>query len=355
MNVIRILSSFVISLLSCLQAACAYSHAPNIEAHSVVIISKDWDLNGKSVVLPEGVTLKFKNAKIYNGKLQGNHTKIAGNVDAIFDKVEISGTWNVPVISTDMFVNLDYDNSLRDVIALTDNNVQNKVIIEKGDYLFSLDKFNQTGIIVGSNTSIIINGNLKLKRNSLRNYDIVRITGTNVSISGNGSVIGDLSTHIDKGGEWGMGIYLKGATNVSVSGISVKNCWGDCIYIGGNSQNITVENCLLAYGRRQGVSITLGSNIKLRDLRISNVGGTNPEYGIDIEPNADGIVEDVFISNVYIENCKGGILVYGGAKGAHVGKVVIEDSKIYNSSKIPIKVIKCETVQIVGNTLIKNK
>ena len=241
------------------------------------------------------------------------------------------------------------------MIALTDSNVQNKVIIGKGDYLFSLNKSDQTGIIVGSNTKLIINGNLKLKRNDLRNYDIVRVTGTDISISGNGTIIGDLSTHIDNGGEWGMGIYLKGAIDVSISGISVKNCWGDCIYIGGNSQNVVVENCSLAYGRRQGVSITFGSNIKLRDLRISNVGGTNPQYGIDIEPNADGKVEDVFISNVSIEDCKGGILVYGGAKGAHVGKVVIEDCKIYNSSKVPINVKKCETVQIIGNTLIGKK
>ena len=355
MNAIRLLGFFVIILLDCFQTVCANSHDQKIKAHSVVVISKDWDLNGKSVLLPEGVTLKFMNAKIHNGKLQGNHTKITGNVDAIFDKVEISGTWNVPVVSTNMFVDLDYDNSLRDVLALTDSKIHNKVTIEKGDYFFNLNDFEKIGVVVTSDTDLAINGNLKLKHNSLRGYDLVRVTGTNITLTGDGSIIGDLSTHIDKGGEWGMGIYLKDATDVFISGITIKECWGDCIYIGGNSQNIIVDGCFLAYGRRQGVSITLGSNILLKDLTITNVGGTSPEYGIDIEPNANGIVEDVFISNVFIENCKGGILVYGGAKGAHVGKVVIEDSKIYNSSKIPINVIKCETVQIVGNTLINNK
>ena len=52
MNAIRILFSFVIVLLSCLQTTCAYSYVPNIKAHSVVEISKNWDLKGKSMVLP---------------------------------------------------------------------------------------------------------------------------------------------------------------------------------------------------------------------------------------------------------------------------------------------------------------
>jgi len=49
---------------------------------------------------------------------------------AFFDKVEISGTWIALDIRTSMFVNLDYDNSLRDVFALTDNAVVNNVTIE---------------------------------------------------------------------------------------------------------------------------------------------------------------------------------------------------------------------------------
>lgn len=353
MTAIRPICSLVIILLTCQQTAHAYLYAPNIKANSIVEISKDWDLKGKCVVLPEGVTLKFINTKIYNGTLQGNQTKIAGNDNAIFDMITISGTWNVPVISTNMFVNLNYDNSLRDVLALTNSYIYNKVTIEKGDYYFDLNSSAKTGVIVESNTNLIINGNLRLKSNSLRSYDIVRVTGWDITITGDGTIIGDLSTHIDKGGEWGMGIYLKGATNVSISGISIQNCWGDCVYIGGKSQNIIVNNCTLEYGRRQGVSVTYGSNVTLRNLKITNIGGTSPGYGIDIEPNSNGIVEDVYIKDVIIDNSVGGILVYGRAKGAKIENIIIENCQIYYTTKFPFNVRRCESVQFKGDIFTK--
>ena len=42
----------------------------------------------------------------------------------------------MPDISTKMFKDLDYDNSLRDVMALTNEKIKNKVTIHKGVYFF---------------------------------------------------------------------------------------------------------------------------------------------------------------------------------------------------------------------------
>lgn len=341
----------VVVLLLYTQTVLANSYAPILKAHSVLTISGEWNLKGKKVTLPEGITLKFANGKISNGTLVGANTKISGRTIGVFDKVKISGTWSVLDIRTSMFVSLDYDNSLRDVFALTDSTIMNKVTIENGNYYFSLNDTQKNGITVNSKTDIIINGNLILKANSLRSYDIVKVIGTNVTITGSGSITGDLSSHIDNGGEWGMGIYLKKASNVSISGITIKDCWGDCIYVGGNSQKVLIDNCCLDHGRRQGVSVTYGSNVTLSNLKITNIGGTSPGYGIDIEPNSNGIVENVFIKNVTIDNSVGGILVYGRAKGAKIDNVIIEDCKISYTTKLPIDVRGCESVQIKGNIL----
>lgn len=347
---IKILLSYIV-LHFCTQTVLANSYTPNLKAHSVVTISNEWNLEGKNVKLPEDVTLKFVKGKISNGTLIGVNTKISGSTIGVFDRVKISGTWSVSDISTSMFVNLNYDNSLRDVFALTDSMMYNRVTIEKGNYFFSLNDSQKNGITVNSKTDITIYGNLILKANCLRSYNIIKVIGSDVTITGNGMIMGDLSSHMDKGGEWGMGIYLKNASQVSISGITIKDCWGDCIYIGGNSHDILIDNCNLNHGRRQGVSVTLGYDITLSNLNISNIGGTSPGYGIDVEPNSNGIVENVLIRNVIIDNSIGGILVYGRAKGAQINNVVIENCKIYNTSKFPINVRRCESVQIIGNTL----
>lgn len=63
-------------------------------------IRYDFDLNGKSITIPEGCTLKFEGGKFSNGTLHGNNTKIiADPSDHIFSydrtKNYIDGTWKI--------------------------------------------------------------------------------------------------------------------------------------------------------------------------------------------------------------------------------------------------------------------
>ena len=103
---------------------------------------------------------------------------------------------------------------------------------------------------------------------------------------------------------------------VTIKDIIVKDCWGDCICIGKNSSsnsiinNIIVDNCYLDNGRRQGISITHGSNIVIRNCYITNIEGTNPQAAIDIEPNVDNYIRNITIDNCRIENCIVGIVIY---------------------------------------------
>lgn len=333
MRIFNLFILFPIITLLNIQFTLANSFNPNLKAYSVVTISQNWDLKGNNIIIPEGVTLLFTKGSILNGTLTGSMTKIQGNVVGIFNKVTVAGSWNVPEITTDMFVDLNYDNSLRDVIALADSSVWNNVTIAEGDYFFSLNKANKTGIKVCSKTLLTINGNLLLRGNNLRSYDIVRVEGTNIAISGKGAIVGDRYSHVNDGGEWGMGIGIYNSDDVSIRGLKVNDCWGDCIYIGNKTGKVVIEGCKLLRGRRQGISITSAKNVLIANTYISEIGGTSPEYAIDIEPNDYEKIGSVRIINVHMHDCSGGITSLGVAKGANINVVEVEYCKVTGKLK----------------------
>jgi len=320
-----------------------------------VIIDKDVDLKGKECKIPEGKTLVFKGGLIKNGILSGNMTKIECKGKA-FDRVTIKGSWNVPKISTKLFANLAYVNSLRDVVALANPEVKNSIMIEKGEYKVNAEKNKDVCIPICGNTDLIIKGTIRLAPNDLKSCDIIQAKGENINIRGNGTIIGDKHTHTGKEGEWGMGIILNGAMNATISGLTIKDCWGDCIYVGGSSRNVLIEHCKLDHGRRQGISITKANGVTIRNCVITNVSGTNPQYAIDVEPNRRDSVDNIIIENVTVMDCAGGFLVTRGrikegAETPWIGKVVIQNCQVACKRKIPVNVKRCEEVKIEKNTL----
>ena len=318
-----------------------------------IVIDHDINLKGSMCMLPKGMTIVVSGGVVKNGTLKGNMTRLEYK-GVVFDSVTILGSWDVPVISTSMFVDLSYDNALKDVFALAHPKVQNTIFIEKGDYKVSAQKNADVCLTVPSNSSLIIQGTIRLRPNAYPRCDIIRATGINIRISGKGSIIGDKHTHLGHEGEWGMGIRFHGAKNASVKGITIKDCWGDCIYVGGNSRNVVIENCLLDHGRRQGVSVTKADGVSIRNCRISNVSGTNPQYAIDLEPNSNDTVDHILIENIVTENCEGGILAIGGKTGAgkkRIGNITIKKCKLNALSRYPIRMKNSEHVSIENCTI----
>lgn len=315
-----------------------------------LLIEHDVNLNGGICLLPKGVTLCAKGGTLRNGTIVGEFTKIQAK-DVLFDKVTIKGSWDVPNISTKLFANLDYENSLRDVVALAHPKVQNRIVIEKGNYKVRAEKKTTVCIPLCSNTDFILKGTIKLEPNDLKGYDIIQVKGKNIKISGNGTIIGDKHTHTGTTGEWGMGIRFHHATNVTLSGLSIKDCWGDCIYVGGNSRNVLIEKCRLDHGRRQGISVTKANGVTIKNCTISNVSGTNPQYAIDVEPNRRDSVDNILIEGVTVKDCMGGFLVCRGkpkegAKTPWIGDVTIRNCQVSSKRKVPIRVSRCEEVKI---------
>ena len=318
----------------------------------IIYVRDTINLNNKICELPNEVTIKFKGGIIKNGTLIGNNTKLECT-ESCLNRVRILGTWNVQEIKSSFFSDLSYDNALKDVVALSDSKVKNKIIIDEGKYYVTAYKNGEVCIPIYDNTEIIINGDIILSPNSFRNYYILRAKGRDIRISGKGAIIGDKQTHLGKDGEWGMGIDLEDAHHTTVTGITVKDCWGDCIYVGSGSTDITISNCNIVNGRRQGISITSANGVRINNCIITDVKGTAPEYAIDIEPNRNETVTNVIIDNVIISKCMGGIMAGCYAENAQIGVVTLTNSSISGEKHFILKFVNCDTA-IIENNIVKN-
>lgn len=321
------------------------------KGNNIYVVKTLIDLRGKTLSLPSNAILEFDGGQIRNGTLEGNNTKIIRQ-GICFDNIAIQGLWLVPEISTSMFADLSPVNSLQNLIALANPNIENHIVIEKGLYVVKSVKDDLECLKIPSNTEIELRGDIVLIPNNFEHYYVFRITGNNVKINGGGSIIGDKLNHYGKKGEWGMGIFVWDGRNVTISNINISDCWGDCIYIGGNSDNVRIDNCLLNNGRRQGISITSCGQVEIYNCQITNIKGTAPETGIDIEPNAGKTVNDVIIRDVKLINCIGGILAYGYENNASIGNISVENCAIFGSRKIPLRFYGCKKVSVESSTVL---
>lgn len=313
-----------------------------------MLLMSDIDLKGKALTIPESTVLVGRGGVIKNGTVVGNNTTIESN-KAIFSDVSIQGTWMLPEISTSLFANLNRVNSLKDVLALANPEVKNTIIIENGRYKVEALCEKDACLSVCSNTEMVLDGSITLMPNSFSMCDVIRLEGENIILRGKGQIVGDKFTHTGTEGEWGMGVKITNAKNIRVSDLTIKECWGDCIYINKQSKNVLIDGCYLDNGRRQGISVVCADGVTIRNCTITNVGGTNPQYAIDIEPNSKDYVDNVKIENVTIYKCKGGITTKGRIKDRkriQIGSVYIADCDISSTKRIPVRLRTSKKVTV---------
>lgn len=190
-----------------------------------------------------------------------------------------------------------------------------------------------TRLQVRSNSHIIlpVGCTLQAMPTDSGNYTVLNMTEDveNVCISGGGKVAGDMSEDgKDPATQAGHGIRVRGSRNITIDGIEVCDCWGDCIaihgaydgtgnYPNGNddlAKNVVVRDCTLHDGRRCGISIQGCVGFKSHNNEIYGVYGTIPECGMDFEgkpayPNTDCEVRNTRIHDV---GGTGGITVDSG-------------------------------------------
>lgn len=324
-------------------------------ANVIYKITKDIDLGHGVLTIPKGCTLDFQGGSFANGTIVGNDTKVIYSSRIFHESIEFEGTWLIPRISTEMFYSLAGENSIKKLMLLSNPTIRNAIIIEKGDYTVSVSANKEEVLELNSNTELIINGNIKLVANEFPNYYIISSNNcSNIHISGNGTIEGDKDTHTGATGEWGMGININNCNGVIIENITIKQCWGDCIYIGTNSKNVKIFNCFLSESRRQGISVTSASEVIIDNCTISNISGTDPQSAINLEPNANEIITNVIIRNITVRTCSCGIISYKPDSGI-ISNVVISNCYIDNITANKSTIILYGiTNSIVRNVIIKN-
>jgi parallel beta-helix repeat protein len=191
-----------------------------------------------------------------------------------------------------------------------------------------------------------------------RGYVLTVERASDVRISG-GSIVGERHAHLGHGGEWGHGIMVRGASRVSISSMRISDCWGDGISIGAcklgggralPSSDIDITGVTCTGNRRQGLTIGRSRRVRVRDCEFSDTGGTAPQAGIDIEPDAGDVAQDVRIERCVVRGNRGpGIQVW---KRTH--DIAIVDCTIEGNRNAGVLVAGGSGLTIAGNRIRGN-
>jgi hypothetical protein len=148
---------------------------------------------------------------------------------------------------------------------------------------------NDRGLNIGSNKTItfMTGSQLVAKPTSNGNYAIIRISNAGNITLNDPVIIGERYKHIGENGEWGQGIGLYGAYNITINGPRISNCWGDGIYLAAKdrvtNKNIKIYNAYCRANRRNGISVTSVDGLLLETPYAGYSDGTPPSAGIDFE------------------------------------------------------------------------
>ena len=227
------------------------------------------------------------------------------------------------------------------------------VVVPNGTYV--IDPLR--GVVLIDNLTLSLTQGAVLKAKAVQASQSSVITGRsvrNVAVVG-GTVVGERNGHIGTGGEWGVGVDFRGCSDARIEQVTVRECWGDGIYIGADAgrgcNGVAIRNCISRQNRRQGLSITACVGAVVQDCDFSDTEGTAPEAGIDIEPNNEDIVRDVKIVNcTMLRNAGFGTTVVGST----VSAVSLSANRIESNRRGGILVLSAMGTAIESNIIQNN-
>jgi polygalacturonase len=187
-------------------------------------------------------------------------------------------------------------------------------------------------------------------------YAVIDINNaSNVTLTG-GRIVGDRAVHQGTGGEWGMGISVEnGASNITISNITISDCWGDGVYLGDGAsivRDIRLSGVICDNNRRQGLSITGAAGVTITGCTFKNTNGTAPSAGIDLEPYGEYTVDDITITDTKcIGNAGSGLDIVGGKYA--VSNVFVSGSVFSDNAGGGIRAWIARNIQL-SDSIIQN-
>lgn len=202
---------------------------------------------------------------------------------------------------------------------------------------------------------------LKVISSGDESYQVFRLQDKEGIVIEGGAILGDRHTHVGSGGEWGMGISISGCRDIIIRGVTIKDCWGDGIYINSSdtnpySQNIQIINCICEGNRRQGLSVVACRGALIMGCVFCNTGGTDPQCGLDLEANKGHVVRDVLVTRcTAYGNSGSGFQVSGGLGDSGANEYnSITECTAYENGLSGIRVLEVSNLLLQGNTLKAN-
>ena len=155
------------------------------------------------------------------------------------------------------------------------------------------------GLFMPNNITLDLTGvKLYVESNTATSCKLIRIDQVeNVTIKG-GHLIGernDYNSPSDKH-SGSCAIDIACSRNITIDGTKIEQFAGSAIWIGYGfiapnerrlNKNIKILNCEISDSWMQGISVVHASDMEIAYNKIYNIGGIEPGFGIDIEPEAD--------------------------------------------------------------------
>ena len=191
-------------------------------------------------------------------------------------------------------------NSTADTIIIDNVGEWNtdRIFVNRGNVTILLEP----GVVVSALAGAFENTNFKLF--NIRGQDDVHFLGYGATIR----MIPGVSFSTGDPGGFRHLLNFGGCTNISVTGLTLRDSGGDGIQVskdfqdGGKTfcENVVIRDCFIDNNYRQGISITSGENVLIENCLITNTEGALPSSGIDFEPS----FPEERIVNCTVRNCR---------------------------------------------------
>lgn len=218
------------------------------QSNTIYEIRYDFDLNGATIEMQEGCTLKFEGGCLHNGIVKGNNTHIAESKVKLFDNIILRGSFDVPFLYYDNF----------GVIADSEDNNNSDIINKTNNFI----KSTNINTLTFASSLYYINKQIVIELDPRE--EILNIIGNSVTIKATESFSEDYLLCIDYTSfATTTRTIIKGLTlncNVLTGGINIPN--GNCIKI----HNVAITNVGV---NKNGILISSGNELHFANSRIT--------------------------------------------------------------------------------------